>query len=131
MCRTDLRKFLAEQGRLSEWEAQRIFKQLADAMLCLHVQDVVHRDLKPANILLTEAGDVKLADFGLARTFDQQDDLMRTKVGTPYYLAPEVLESRPYDEKADLWSAGVILFQLISGRVPFPARTEAELRERV
>ena len=60
-----------------------------------------------------------------------EGDLMQTRVGTPYYWAPEILEGGQYDEKADLWSAGIILFQLVSGRVPFQARSEYELRQKV
>lgn len=106
----DLRSLLQQKGRLTEDEAQRIFKQLADALCVLNMQDIVHRDLKPANILLTADGQVKLADFGLAKFFHPKDGLLESKVGTPYYLAPEILEGSLYDSKADLWSVGIILF---------------------
>ena len=92
LCQSDLKHLLTQKKRLTEFEAQRIFHQLAQALTCLHVNSIVHRDLKPANVLLSQDNKVKLADFGLARTFAQGEDLMRTRVGTPYYLAPEILE---------------------------------------
>jgi len=96
----------------------------------LNLNGVVHRDLKPANILLSYDGDVKLADFGLAKIF-KDGDSMQTMLGTPYYMAPEILEGRPYNERADLWSVGVILFQMVAGCVPFPAKEQMELKNRV
>ena len=70
LCKSDLKQLLAEKQRLTEFEAQEVFYQLANALTCLHVNSIVHRDLKPANILLASDGKVKLADFGLARTFE-------------------------------------------------------------
>ena len=75
--------------------------------------------------------EVKLADFGLARIFNPADHVMQQNVGTPYYMAPEILAGKAYDERADLWSVGIILFQMVCGRVPFPAKDEAELRAKV
>ena len=75
--------------------------------------------------------EVKLADFGLARIFNREDQIMKENVGTLYYMAPEILEGKAYDERADLWSVGVILFQMVCGKVPFPAEDEADLRAKV
>ena len=97
--------------RFSEIETQAIFRQFAAAIIHLNQNDFVHRDLKPANIMLTDDDVVKLADFGLAKRYNSQEDqLMKTTYGTPYYQAPEILDEKEYNEKADLWSAGVILF---------------------
>lgn len=109
-CQQDLKSLLLEKGRLTEFEAQKLFKQLADALLYVNLVNVVHRDLKPANILIGMHGEIKLADFGLARTLNGANELMKTNVGTPYYQAPEIWEGKEYDEKADLWSVGIILF---------------------
>ena len=95
------------------------------------MKDVVHRDLKPANILLSADMSVKLGDFGLAKVFDEAGAMMSTYLGTPYYMAPEILEGKKYDERADLWSVGVILFQMVCGKVPFPAKNPHELKEKV
>ncbi len=84
-CKQDLKSLLLEKGRLTEFEAQKLFKQLADALLYVNIVNVVHRDLKPANILIGMHGEIKLADFGLARTLNGANELMRTNVGTPYY----------------------------------------------
>ena len=102
---------------------------MADAMRVMNREDVIHRDLKPANILMTKDGDLKVADFGLARMFQPNEDakLLQTHVGTPYYKAPEVYHDLGYDEKADLWSLGVILYQMVFGRLPFTATNEREL----
>jgi len=105
-----LKSLLQEKGRFTEFEAQKLFKQLADALLYVNIVNVVHRDLKPANILIGMNGELKLADFGLAKTLNDGLELMRTDVGTPYYQAPEIWEGKEYDEKVDLWSVGIILF---------------------
>ena len=79
-------------------------------------------------MLLSENLDVKLADFGLAKVFSKHDDdMMQTRIGTPYYMAPEILKGDQYDERADLWSIGIMLFQLVCGRVPFPASNQKDL----
>jgi serine/threonine protein kinase len=77
--------------------------------LYVNIQSIVNRYIKPANILVVN-GNLKLADFGLARTFNEAKDLMHTNVGTPYYQAPEIWSVGKYDEKADLWSLGILLF---------------------
>lgn len=96
------------------------------------MNNFVHRDLKPANIMLTNNNEVKLADFGLAKRFTSNEgNMMQTSYGTPYYQAPEILQGKPYNEKADLWSAGIILFQMLAGQVPFTANSVPELLHKV
>ncbi|XP_056862994.1 serine/threonine-protein kinase PEPKR2-like isoform X2 [Raphanus sativus] len=98
-----------KEGRYSEQRAANIFKDLMLVISYCHEMGVVHRDIKPENILLTSAGKIQLADFGLA---------MRIAKGSPAYVAPEVL-SESYSEKVDVWSAGVLLYALLSGVLPF------------
>lgn len=110
------------KGRLKEEVARKYFQQLISAVAFCHARGVFHRDLKPENLLLDEAGDLKVSDFGLSAVSDQirQDGLFHTFCGTPAYVAPEVLARKGYDAaKVDIWSCGVILFVLMAGYLPF------------
>ncbi len=121
---------LAREGRLPPARALRIVRQIASALAEAHAEGVVHRDLKPANVLLARrrtAGDfVKLVDFGIAKVArepgaGEPSHLTRegTIVGTPAYLSPEQVSGASVDHRADLYSLGVILYELLTGRVPF------------
>lgn len=88
-----MRTFLREKQRFSEVVAQRFMKQIADALKYLYLNNIIHRDLKLQNILLTEKSEtamIKLADFGLAKRYETDEDLFETACGTPIYMAPEV-----------------------------------------
>ncbi|KAK1275886.1 CBL-interacting serine/threonine-protein kinase 6 [Acorus gramineus] len=113
---------IARSGRLKESAARRYFHQLISAVDSCHSRGVFHRDLKPENLLLDEAGDLKVADFGLSALTEhlRPDGLLHTTCGTPAYVAPEVIGKKGYDgAKADIWSCGVILFVLLAGFLPF------------
>jgi serine/threonine protein kinase len=108
-------------------DRRRIFLQLARAVGHLHSVGIVHRDLKPENVLLDGDRNVKLADFGFARRLDA-DSLLGTPCGSPSYAAPEILMGKPYDgRKADVWSLGVLLCQVESGRLPWTATNHVQL----
>jgi eukaryotic-like serine/threonine-protein kinase len=111
---------------LSIPEALDIALQLAEALDCAHQKGIVHRDLKPANVLITEAGVVKLLDFGLAKLAGQSR-LTRSGsvVGTAYYMSPEQLRSEDLDHRSDLWSLGVLLHESLTGGLPFAGDSEA------
>jgi serine/threonine-protein kinase ULK2 len=81
---------------------------------------IAHRDLKLANVLLKKDLTIKLADFGFAKEGGEEEVMMKTYCGTPITMAPEILKGKPYDKKCDIWSLGVILFQLVFGKLPFP-----------
>ncbi|KAJ3671767.1 hypothetical protein LUZ60_007846 [Juncus effusus] len=118
-----------EGGRVGERKAAEIVRELMEIVKYCHEMGVVHRDIKPENILLTDAGKLKLADFGLAtRVADGQK--LTGFVGSPGYVAPEVL-SGTYSEKADIWSAGVLLHVLLLGFLPFPGGSKEEIFEAV
>lgn len=101
-------------------------------MVYLNLNNVVHRDLKPANIMVSNSGELKIIDFGLSRIFNKEtEDLMTTVLGTPLYQAPEIINGLGFDENADLWSIGVILFQMVTGTLPFTARDREELKQKL
>lgn len=119
-------------GAFPEPEAVSIFTQLIESISCCHRLGIAHRDIKPDNVLFDSMGKLKLADFGSADWFGMNEGgTMTGVVGTPYYVAPEVLLGREYNEKVDVWSAGVILYILLGGVPPFYGETSVETFEAV
>ena len=113
------------EGHFSERDAAKIVRCILDAIAYCHdVKGIVHRDLKPENFLFkdpSENAPIKIIDFGLSRYETQVGTMMKTKVGTPYYVAPEVL-GREYTKSCDIWSIGVIAYILLCGYPPFYVR---------
>eukprot|EP00672_Neobodo_designis_P017615 CAMPEP_0174834866 /NCGR_PEP_ID=MMETSP1114-20130205/5092_1 /TAXON_ID=312471 /ORGANISM="Neobodo designis, Strain CCAP 1951/1" /LENGTH=685 /DNA_ID=CAMNT_0016068795 /DNA_START=37 /DNA_END=2094 /DNA_ORIENTATION=- len=100
---------------VAEEEIWALLVQVLMALRCLHLEHrVIHRDLKPQNIFLTSRGVVKVGDFGVSAVLSQTVDFARTFVGSPHYLAPEVVEQRPYNGKADMWSLGCVLYECMA-----------------
>ena len=126
---------IIEMKHFSEVEAALIIKQLISAVQFIHEHGIIHRDLKPENILLENStkGDglfhIKLIDFGTS-AYKTNDEMLKHRYGTPYYVAPEVL-SGSYDEKCDVWSCGIILYILLSGRPPFTGKKDSEIYDRI
>ena len=121
----------------TEREAAKIFKQIISAVSYCHKKGICHRDLKPENLLLANSTDdspLKIIDFGLSNNFKDdntgKDKKMTSKVGTAYYVAPEVLEGN-YNEKCDVWSAGVILYILLCGDPPFNGPNDDEIYKKI
>ena len=109
-----------DEGPLEPWAAANIAAQVAGALDVAHAAGLVHRDIKPANILLSEDGRVKVGDFGIAKAAESADLTQEGSfVGTAKYLAPEQVESKPVDGRTDLYSLGVVLYEMLCGRVPF------------
>lgn len=124
-----LAQHLAAQGPLTIDEATRITEQVLDVLGAAHAQGIVHRDVKPANVLLTPTGDVKLADFGIAKRFDDLEDSVTGTglvIGTPRYLAPEQLTGATVSPATDVYAAGILLFEMLTGRPPFHGATLRE-----
>jgi 5'-AMP-activated protein kinase catalytic alpha subunit len=120
VCHGNLYDYIRENGKLKEIIAHRIFTQLLSVLQYLHeLKNIAHRDLKPQNIMLDENYDIRLVDFGVSYCYQETSDKMKTKCGTPSYMAPEIILGRSYSEKCDLWSAGIILYFMISGYFPF------------
>lgn len=114
--------FQAVQDRnLSERTLRNIAAQLVSALCYLHDQHIIHRDLKPQNVLIVPKKIVKICDFGFARALSTTTVVLTSIKGTPLYMAPELVQEHPYDEKVDVWSLGIILFELFFGTPPFVA----------
>jgi NIMA (never in mitosis gene a)-related kinase len=115
-------KIKSQRGRLfSEREVLDLFVQLCLALKHVHDRKVLHRDIKSQNVFLSGSTRVKLGDFGIARVLRNTCEKARTMVGTPYYLSPEIIENKPYSFKSDVWSLGVMLYELCALKPPFDA----------
>jgi len=123
---------IVARGEYSEKDASNIVRQIISAVAHLHANGIAHRDLKPQNLLCAGADgdDIRMADFGLSKMFDQGEYLV-TCCGSPEYVAPEVLECKPYDKACDLWSVGVITYVLLTGCFPFWDKNNAVLYEKI
>ncbi|MEV5314875.1 serine/threonine-protein kinase [Streptomyces sp. NPDC052610] len=127
----DLHRYLRENGPFTPVAAALLTAQIADALAASHADGVVHRDLKPANVLLRQDGGQMhplLTDFGIARLADSPG-LTRTHefVGTPAYVAPESAEGRPQTSAVDIYGAGILLYELVTGRPPFAGSSALEV----
>jgi eukaryotic-like serine/threonine-protein kinase len=120
-----LREYLNRNARFELHQIAALVTQLLQALQFAHAQGVVHRDIKPANLILTAAGIVKVADFGIARIDATTLTMTGMVMGTPTYMAPEQCRGMPSDHRADLFSAGVVLYELLTGTRPFAGSMEA------
>uniref|UniRef100_A0A8C5RRL6 Calcium/calmodulin dependent protein kinase IG n=1 Tax=Laticauda laticaudata TaxID=8630 RepID=A0A8C5RRL6_LATLA len=123
---------ILERGVYTEKDASIVIQQVLEAVHYLHENGIVHRDLKPENLLyLTPEEDSKImiTDFGLSKM--EQNGIMSTACGTPGYVAPEVLQQKPYSKAVDCWSIGVITYILLCGYPPFYEETESKLFEKI
>ncbi len=127
--------YLQEKGVMCLEMAADVMRQLLSALAYCHKQGIVHRDIKPQNLLLTSRDysklHIKVIDFGTASWFSPTaKSLMGEVAGSPYYIAPEVLQ-HSYNEKCDVWSAGVLLYVLLSGEPPFRGQSVDEVLKAV
>ncbi|KAI3877862.1 hypothetical protein MKX03_028748 [Papaver bracteatum] len=133
---SDLFNRLMEISRFTERDAKILFKQLMEVVESCHDRGIVHRDIKPENIFLAseeedQCPDIRLGDFGFA-TYIKPGEKLHKCCGSIYYVAPEMLHQNPvYDQGVDVWSAGVVLFLLLSGDPPFNGETDSEIKSNI
>ena len=118
----NLKELVAREGPLPVRRALELAIQVGEGLACAHEHGVVHRDVKPQNVLLNGDGQAKVTDFGIARSLDVDHGMTQTGtvIGTSNYIAPEQASGRSVDERTDIYSLGVVLFELLTGDVPFP-----------
>lgn len=92
---------------------------------------VLHRDLKPGNVFFDAEENVKLGDFGLSRMMNDESVFAFTHVGTPYYMSPELIQESRYNDRTDIWSAGCVMYELLSLRAPFEATNQIQLAQKI
>lgn len=115
-----LKEFINYNGKLSYTTAIKIALQIAKALDCAHKNNIIHRDIKPQNILLNETGEVKVTDFGIAKSTDSQTITNTTSIiGSAHYLSPEQAKGTYIDFRTDIYSFGIVLYEMVTGRLPF------------
>lgn len=124
-----LRKHLAERGRLPWAEAVTVTAQVASALSAAHRQEppIIHRDLKPENLMVLDNGRVKVMDFGIAKVLQAISSSTTHSVGTLQYMSPEQIDAAPVDARSDLYSLGLVLYEMLAGRPPFESPSPREL----
>ena len=131
-----LEEYIAkEKGPIPEEEAKELFCQLLEAFAYAHDNEVIHRDIKPSNIIITKGKQVKVVDFGIAKIAAGSSSTLHTKtgirMGTLAYMSPEQVNGREVDERTDIYSLGVLLYQMLTGKAPYDMETESEFEVQV
>jgi serine/threonine protein kinase len=120
----DLRGFIRQSGQMGVGTAISISKQVCEGLSEAHKTGVIHRDLKPSNIMIDQEGNVRIMDFGIARSLKEKGITgAGVMIGTPEYMSPEQAEAKELDQRSDIYSLGVIIYEMVTGRVPFEGDT--------
>lgn len=124
----DFSSILKREGKVSIPRILHLFRQICEGLLAAHEQGVIHRDLKPQNIMVDAADNVFVMDFGLAKSLEQSAMTQAGAVlGTPYYMSPEQVKGEPIDGRSDIYSLGIILYEMATGALPYTGRTPYEV----
>ena len=125
-------KIKNQRGKyLSETQIIDWFTQICLSIKHIHDRKILHRDLKSQNIFLTKNDLIKLGDFGIAKCLEFTMQKASTFIGTPYYLSPEIVQNLPYSFKSDIWSLGVLLYEMCCLKMPYDANSLAELTLKI
>jgi serine/threonine protein kinase len=123
----DLEHYCQKDTLLPLRKILQIVSQTAEALDYAHRNGVIHRDIKPGNIMVLEKGDIKVTDFGIAKAVSSSQTRTGIILGTPNYMSPEQINGRKIDGRSDIFSLGVVFFQLLTGELPFKGKTLTEL----
>lgn len=126
-----IRRARKTRQRIVEEQVLRWFTQAMLALKYIHEKHILHRDLKPANFFLTKTGSLKMGDFGISKSMACTMACAKTRIGTPYYLSPEVCQEKPYTWPSDIWSMGCVLYELCALQVPFDASSISGLVQKI
>jgi len=120
-------------GKIAEQGTVKIMKDIFAGFKELQAKNIIHRDIKPANILLGKDGKIKIADFGFARFVDpdNKDPQYFTRVGTPRYCNPQILNNFPFSDKGDVWSCGILFYELLYGNPPWDGKSIPDLTQKI
>ena len=121
-----LKEYIKANKVIEPMEAARIALQVAFALQHAHEKGIIHRDVKPHNIMLDTDGTIRLTDFGIARTVSEATRTTqhgKDMIGTVYYISPEQVQGKDVDDRTDIYSLGVVLYEMVTGRVPFDGDT--------
>lgn len=128
-----LKEILAQKGFLNPATSLKIMAQAASALAHAHKFNVIHRDIKPSNIMVDQAGRVKVMDFGLAKVVSDMSEITQTGalLGTPKYMSPEQCRGEELDERSDIYSLGVVFYEMLTGKAPFSAPDNMSLMHKI
>lgn len=128
----DLLNYVRKRRKLKETYAKFVFKQLMEGIAYLHANKVVHRDIKLDNVLLDGHGNIKIGDYGVSKRVNNDNEMLFEQCGTPAYIAPEIVREIGYKGyPVDIWSAGVCLYAMLYGNVPFKPNQMSDLNQMI
>ena len=131
----DLTKYIKKYKNLNkpikEFKIKKYLYQMCNGIYYLHENKIIHRDLKASNIFITGKDKIKLGDLGIIKVLNPRSSYAYTNIGTPYYMSPELYNNKKYSFKTDIWSLGVILYELMTLRLPYNADNMNQLKQKI